>query len=67
MGKHVIKTWSTTQAVVSLSKGEAEYYGIVKAASNSLRLQAIAEGMGIKLRINLFTDSKKRELQPGGG
>ena len=29
-GKHCLKTWSTTQAVIALSSGEAEYYGVVK-------------------------------------
>ena len=33
LGDHLIKTWSITQAVIALSSGEAEYYGIVKGAS----------------------------------
>ena len=32
-GKHVIKTWSTTHGVVALSSGEAEFYAMVKIAS----------------------------------
>ena len=28
-GEHVIKSWSTNQAVIALSSGEAEYYGPV--------------------------------------
>lgn len=31
LGKHVIKSWSLTQSIVTLSSGEAEYYGLVKA------------------------------------
>ena len=30
IGGHVIKSWSSTQKVVDLSSGEADYYGLVK-------------------------------------
>ena len=33
LGNHTIKTWSTNQAVIALSSGEAEYYALVKSAS----------------------------------
>merc|ERR1711895_351289 len=33
LGEHLIKGWSVTQAVIALSSGEAEYYGIVKGSS----------------------------------
>ena len=29
-GSHLLKTWASTQTVVALSSGEAEYYGEVK-------------------------------------
>ena len=32
LGTHLIKTWSATQASVSLSSGEAEFYGVVRVA-----------------------------------
>ena len=32
MGRHMIKSWSSTQASVALSSGEAEYYAGVKGA-----------------------------------
>eukprot|EP00972_Heterocapsa_arctica_P032291 4760446-Heterocapsa_arctica.AAC.1 len=32
-GSHCVKTWSTTQYVIALSSGEAEFYGIVKGAA----------------------------------
>ena len=32
IGRHVIKTWSSTQPSVTLSSGGAEFYGLVKAA-----------------------------------
>ena len=36
LGKHLIKCWSTTQGPISLSSGEAEFYGVVKASSVAL-------------------------------
>ena len=32
-GQHAVKSWSTNQAVIALSSGEAEYYGLVKGSS----------------------------------
>ena len=37
LGDHTLRFWSSTQKVIALSSGEAEYYGCVRAA---------AEGMG---------------------
>ena len=48
-GSHVIKSWSTNQAVIALSSGEAEYYGLVKAASVAIGVRTIANDMGIVL------------------
>ena len=47
-GEHMIKSWSTNQAVVALSSGEAEYYGLVKAASVALGIKSICEDLGVK-------------------
>ena len=47
LGTHVIKSWSTNQAVVALSSGEAEYYGMVKGASQGMGLKAIAVDLGV--------------------
>ena len=33
LGSHLIKSWTSTQSVVALSSGEAEYYGVVKGGS----------------------------------
>ena len=57
MGHHIVKTWSTTQSVIALSSGEAEYYGLVKATSHSLGIQAIARDMGIVLNVFVYTGS----------
>ena len=36
IGGHMIKSWSSTQNVIALSSGEAEYYGLVKGAAQGL-------------------------------
>ena len=35
-GLHTIKTWSSTQPSVTLSSGEAEFYGVVRASGAAL-------------------------------
>ena len=56
-GHHCIKTWSSTQSVIALSSGEAELYGVVKGASAGLGFQSIATDLGIKLGLEIFSDS----------
>ena len=59
LGTHVIKSWSTNQAVIALSSGEAEYYGMVKGASQSIGLRGIADDLGViyKGPIQINTDA----------
>ena len=40
-GAHMVKSWSSTQNLVSLSSGEAEYYGLVKAGSMALGIRGL--------------------------
>ena len=56
-GHHCLRTWSSTQKVVALSSGEAELYGIVKGAAESLGFQSIARDMGVKLNVEVYSDS----------
>jgi hypothetical protein len=57
LGKHLIKSWSTTQAPISLSSGEAEFYGVVKGSSVALGYQAMLEDLGHSLAVRVWTDS----------
>ncbi len=57
LGNHCLKTWSTTQAVIALSSGEAEFYGIVKGASVLLGALSLARDMGVALKGRVHTDS----------
>ena len=58
MGSHVTKAWSATQASISLSSGEAEYYGVVRASGIGLGIQALLEDAGVRLPIRVWTDSE---------
>ena len=57
IGGHTLKGWSRMQAVVALSSGEAEYYALVKGASEGIGLQGISKDMGLDLGIRISTDA----------
>jgi hypothetical protein len=57
LGKHLIKGWCRMQAVVALSSGEAEYYAIVKGASEGMGIRGILWDMGLVGRISVSTDA----------
>ena len=57
-GRHLLKSWSTTQSVVALSSGEAEFYGVVKGACEGLGVSGLLEDLGRSgMSIVLATDS----------
>ena len=49
LGSHLIKSWSTTQQVIALSSGEAEYYSMVRGGSLGMGVSAIAKDMAVSL------------------
>ena len=57
LGQHLVKSWSSTQAKVSLSPGESEFYGVTKAAGIGLGYQALLRDLGIFMDIRLWIDS----------
>ena len=57
IGQHCIRTWSSTQPSVTLSSGEAEYYGLVKAAGAGLGHQALMADLEVTLPVRAWTDS----------
>ena len=57
IGRHVIRTWSLTQPSVTLSSGEAEFYGFVKAAGAGLGHQSIMSDFGLSVPVRVWTDS----------
>jgi len=57
LGKHLIKTWSSTQPSISLSSAEAEFYGLVKASGMGLGYRALLKDLGYELPVVAYTDS----------
>jgi hypothetical protein len=57
LGRHLIKSWATTQTSVSLSSGESEFYGVVKAAGVGLGYQALLRDLGLAVPVRVWTDS----------
>ena len=57
LGKHMIKSWSITQSVISLSSGEAEYYAMVKGGTVGLGISAMLRELGIQVKLNIKTDA----------
>ena len=58
LGQHVLKSWSSTQTSVSLSSGEAELYGVVRAAGIALGHRAILGDLGFEnFPVRVWTDS----------
>ena len=58
LGKHCLRTWSTTQPVHALSVAEAEYYAIIEGATRCLGLQTMLKEMGVEVGVLVVnTDS----------
>ena len=57
LGRHVLKTWSSTQPTVSLSSGEAEFYGVVRASGLALGQQSLMRDLGHEMPVRVWTDS----------
>ena len=53
----MVKHWSSTQRVVTLSSAEAELTGIVKGSTEGLGLRSLAADLGWTLALKVFTDS----------
>ena len=60
MGDHIIKTWSNTQTVIALSRGEAELYALSKASAQGFGLQSLLNDLGIELDVRIHTDATTR-------
>ena len=56
-GFHVVKSWSTTQAVVALSSAEAELYSLTKGASQTLGVISLLKDFGIQENATIHTDA----------
>ena len=56
-GGRCIKSWSSNQAVIALSGGEAEFYAMIKGASELLGTMSLAQDLRVPLKGHLHSDS----------
>ena len=56
-GKHLIKSWSSTQQVMALSSGEAELYGMLKGATQTKGLISMMADFGEKVVATVCSDA----------
>ncbi len=57
IGGCCVKSWSSTQSLIATSSAEAEYYGIFKAASVGLGVQAMLVDLGYQFNLKVITDA----------
>ena len=53
----LVKSWSSTQATVATSSGEAEYYALTRAAAEGLGVQALMLDLGWSVGLRVWVDS----------
>ncbi len=57
MGTNAVKSWSSTQASVDPSSGEAEFNGVVRGAGVGLGYQSLLRDLGVNVNPRVWTDS----------
>ena len=61
-GCHIVKFYSSTQSVISISSGESEFYAAVKGTATVLGQKSIAQDLGggeMELRIEIDSSAAK--------
>ena len=57
IGKHMIKSWSTTQQTIAMSSGEAELYAMVKGAAQTKGLISMINDYGLRFDACVCSDA----------
>ena len=57
IGSHVTKFWSSTQASLALSSGEAELTAVVKCSCECIGMVQLAEDWGLSVEADVLVDS----------
>jgi hypothetical protein len=57
LNNHPLKHWSSTQGVIALSSGEAEYYAIVKGASQAFGIASMLADVGVTCKVIVKSDA----------
>ena len=56
-GRHLLKSWSSTQRTVALSSGEAELTAMVKATCEGLGVRSLLREWGQEVALEVYGDS----------
>ena len=56
-GSHHLKSWSSTQSVISLSSGEAEYYALVEGASADMGIAEMFRELNCDAKVEIKSDA----------
>ena len=67
VGKHVIRTWSSTQPTVAKSSGEAEPIAMYDGATRGLGMQTVMAEMGLSPQLKMVRISTARTAGLRGG
>ena len=57
IGRHLVKSWSSTQQSISLSSGEAEMMGVTRGAMAALGFRSLLSDFGVEWPVRIWTDS----------
>ena len=53
----MLKSWSSTQATIAVSSGEAEHHAAVRAAAEGLGIQSLMSELGIEVSVRVWVDA----------
>ena len=56
-GKHCIKAWSKTQAIVAKSSAEAELYAVIRGATEALGMATLYHDFGQEVKLQMHIDA----------
>ena len=57
LGKHILKGWGKTQALIALSSGESELYATLRAAAEALGIMSILKDLGYTVFGEIWSDA----------
>ena len=57
IGSHCIRSWSSTQPSVTISSGDAEFYGLMKVSGAGLGHPRLLKDLGLDMPLCVWTDS----------
>ena len=57
LGRHALKGWSKTQALIAISSGESELYAALKASAEALGLISLLQDLGYRVKGEVWGDA----------